>query len=401
MTGLTHRHRHGHPGGEPGRETGHEPGHEPGQEPGQEPDWAGLLAAALARVDAPDIVIAVTRGGVRHVVSGGRAGRSAAQREGLRYETGSLSKTYTALLLAELAESGVLGLDDPLAAHLPGPPPAHPYARRITLRHLVTHTSGLPRIPRDLVAGALLRPYDNGYADYGTDRLLDAFARVRPRHAPGTRWRYSNFGAALLGTALAHAAGTDFGALLAARVLRPLGLAGTGLEPAGAEGDGEGGDGGGSGDGGDGRGGDATGYRADGRTPLPHTTMTAFAPAAAVRATPADLLSYTEAHLDPGAGTLGRALRRVRTPMLRHGPGHRQTRTLGWIQHPGPGGPLLFHTGASFGRQAFAGFHPASGTGVIAVATRHDRACRVIGSAHTLLYELASSSATARTPAHT
>jgi CubicO group peptidase (beta-lactamase class C family) len=149
---------------------------------------ASRLERALSQVRAPDVVFAVTRGGRRTVVSGGSATAPPVPRDALRYELGSLSKTFTVLLLADLARAGRLGLDDPLAAHLPGLPLPDGHARRITLRHLATHTSGLPRVPRDLIAGAVLHPYANGYASYDRERLLDAFARTRVRHAPGTRW---------------------------------------------------------------------------------------------------------------------------------------------------------------------------------------------------------------------
>jgi CubicO group peptidase (beta-lactamase class C family) len=347
------------PGGAPGADAGMDAGMDEGE-----------LRERLAGIRAPDAVLAVSRAGRHTVVSGGTAARPAGRREGMRYELGSLTKTFTVLLLARLERAGAVGLDDPLVAHLPGPPPPHPYARRITLRHLATHTSGLPRLPRDLVPAAVLRPY-GGYTGYGYGRLLNAFARARPWPAPGTRWRYSNFGAALLGAALAHAAGTDFGSLLTEAVLRPLGLADTGLTPRAA---------------------DATGHRPDGRTPLPRTEAAAFAPATGLRAGPADLLRYAEAHLDPRGSPLADALRRVRAPVLRRGFGQGHTHTLAWFVQPAHGGPLLFHAGATFGQQAFLGYHPASGTAVAAAATRHDRSCRVITTGHTLLHDLAAHS---------
>ncbi|TSB23692.1 serine hydrolase domain-containing protein [Streptomyces benahoarensis] len=267
------------------------------------------MADAVAAIEAPDVVVAVTRRGARTVLTGGTAPPPPGGRHALRYELGSLSKTFTVLLLAALVHDGALGTDDRLTAHLPRLAPPHRNAHRITLRHLATHTSGLPRVPRELLPGALLQPYANGYHGYGTERLLHSFARTRPR-PPGTRWHYSNFGLALLGCALTRATGSAFPALLTRRVLAPLGLTGTALEP-GATGT------------------DALGHRADGR---PHT------------------------------------------------------HTLTWFRHPAPGGPLLFHMGATFGQQAFIGFHPATATGVAAVATRRGRACRPTGAAYELLY---------------
>ncbi|MGW7489119.1 serine hydrolase domain-containing protein [Streptomyces sp. NPDC054786] len=341
------------------------------EDPG--PALGDRLADAVTLIDAPDVVLAVTRHGRRTVMTGGSALAPPTPRHALRYELGSLSKTFTVLLLAELARADVLSLDDPLADRLPELPLRHPYSRLITLRHLATHTSGLPRIPADLIAGALVHPYANGYARYDTERLLHTFGHTRPRHRPGTRWRYSNFGLALLGPAMSRAAGAGYPALLTDRVLRPLGLADTTLGP-GTTGT------------------DAIGHRTNGVTPVDSADMGAFVAAGSVRATPADLLSYLEAHLSPGDTPLARPLRDVQVPLLRRGWRKRHTHTLTWYQHPAPRGPLLFHVGATFGQQAFLGYHPASHTGLAALATRRGRTCRMITTAYELLYALAGDS---------
>ncbi|MFF7700459.1 serine hydrolase domain-containing protein [Streptomyces lydicus] len=338
--------------------------------PDRGPALTDRLAEAVTHIDAPDIVLGVTRRGRRTVVTGGSALSPPTPRHALRYELGSLSKTFTVLLLADLARDGVLALDDPLVAHLPDLPLRHPDARRITLWHLATHTSGLPRIPTDLIAGALVHPYANGYAAYDTERLLQTFARTRPRHRPGTRWRYSNLGVALLGPALSRAAGVGYPALLSDRVLRPLGLTDTSLGP-GTTGT------------------DAIGHRTNGVTPVRSADMGAFVAAGSVRSTPGDLLGYLEAHLSPEDTPLAGPLRDVQVPLLRRGWRHRNTHTLTWYQHPAPRGPLLFHVGATFGQQAFLGYHPATHTGLVALATRRGRTCRMITTAYELLYTLA------------
>ncbi|MEW1749783.1 serine hydrolase domain-containing protein [Streptomyces angustmyceticus] len=334
------------------------------------PALGDRLADAVTLIDAPDVVLAVSRRGRRTVMTGGTALAPPTPRHALRYELGSLSKTFTVLLLAELAGAGVLSLDDRLADRLPRLPLPHPHSRRITLRHLATHTSGLPRIPSDLIAGALVHPYANGYARYDTERLLRTFARTRPRHRPGTRWRYSNFGLALLGPAMSGAAGAGYPALLTDRVLRPLGLTDTTLGP-GTTGT------------------DAIGHRTNGVTPVDSADMGAFVAAGSVRATPGDLLTYLEAHLSPGDTPLAGPLREVQVPLLRRGWRKRHTHTLTWYQHPAPQGPLLFHVGATFGQQAFLGFHPATRTGLVALATRRGRSCRMVSTAYDLLYALA------------
>lgn len=327
------------------------------------------LREAVALIDAPDVVLGVSRGGERTVACGGRADRADEVRLGLRYELGSLSKTFTGLLLAELAEAGVVGLNDSVGRYVPG---SAGEGRRtpITLHHLVTHTSGLPRLPPELFPGALLFPRRNPYTGYGTEQLWEAFARTRLRRAPGTLWRYSNFGVSLLGQALGRAAGMSYPELIAARVLGPLGLDGSTAAPGADLAD-------------------AVGREQDGVTQVRVVSMGAFAPAASVRATPGDLLTYLEAHLRVEDGALGAALRRVRVPQLRHGRGMRETHTFTWFQHPATQGPVLFHSGATFGQQVFAAFHPASGTALMALATQHFRTCHLVPVAYDLLHELA------------
>ncbi|WP_411070020.1 serine hydrolase domain-containing protein [Streptomyces sp. cmx-4-25] len=313
---------------------------------------ADRLAAAVASVDAPDVVFAASVRGRRTLCSGGTPDATATGRRELRYEIGSASKTFAGLLLAHLAASGRVPLGHPVdAALFPGRPPGRD---PVTLHHLITHTSGLPCLPRDLYPRALRHRNTNPYAGYDGRRVVEAFARARPRR-PGTRWRYSNFGAAVLGHALAARTATPWDVLLHEYVLDPLGLSGTALRAGG------------------GTGRDATGHARDGTTPLPPLDIAGFAAAGAVRATPHDLLAFLEAHLEPN-GPLADALREVRRPVLSHGRGrHRQTHTLTWFQQPTPRGPAFFHCGATPGQQAFLGFCPATGFALAATATRRYR----------------------------
>lgn len=187
---------------------------------------ADRLQRAAETVDAPDVVFAFSERGHRTVVTAGTAsvGRS---REHLHYEIGSASKTFLGLLLADLATSGVLDYDTPARDCLPialGRPRA---SAEITLRHLITHTSGLPSVPHQAAfyRHLLWRPNPtNPYAAFTQARLLAAFHRHGARARPGLRWCYSNFAAAVLGHALAQVTGTAYDDLLAQRILAPMGL---------------------------------------------------------------------------------------------------------------------------------------------------------------------------------
>ncbi|MYX14251.1 serine hydrolase [Streptomyces sp. SID8374] len=334
---------------------------------------ARLLAEAAGRIDAPDVVLAMSRGGVRTVHTGGSAEPGPVPRERLHYELGSASKPFAGLLLARLVAQGRVRYEDRAADLLAPGLPVHPAVRRITLRHLLTHTSGLPGLPADFYPQAVPRWSTDPYGNYPADRVVRAFLRARPRHRPGTRWHYSNFAVSVLGHTLAAATGTPWEVLLHQQVLAPLGLEATLLRP-GPEGT------------------VATGHRRDG-TPLPALDTGGFTAAGALRSSPLDLLAFLEAHVGGASGSptdpsLAAALTEVTRPVLRRGRRHAHTHTLTWFQHPTPYGPVLFHAGATLGQQAFLGFRPGTGLAVAATATRRvHRADTFVATAYGLLTE--------------
>ncbi|MBK3533433.1 beta-lactamase family protein [Streptomyces sp. MBT67] len=337
------------------------------------PATARLLAEAARAVDAPDLVLAVSRNGVRTVHTGGSAEPGPVPRELMAYELGSASKPYAGLLLARLVAQGRVRYEDRAADLLAPGFPVHPAVRRITLRHLLTHTSGLPGLPADFYPQAVPRWSTDPYGGYPADRVVRAFLRARPRHRPGTRWHYSNFAVSVLGHTLAAATGTPWEVLLHQQVLAPLGLDATRVRP-GPDGT------------------DAVGHRRDG-TPVPALDTGGFTAAGAVRATPLDLLTFLEAHTGGAAGSptdssLTAALTEVTRPVLRRGLRHAHTHTLTWFHHPTPYGPVLFHAGATLGQQAFLGFRPGTGLAVAATATRRvHRADTFVATAYGLLTE--------------
>jgi len=137
------------------------------------------------------------------------------------FEIGSLTKVFTAVLLADAVDRGEVQLNDPVSKYLPATLKALKAAGTdITLVQLATHTSGLPRIPSNMP----MRDMDNPYADYTVAMLyefLDAFEHPQPVREGR---QYSNLGYGLLGHALALRAGMDYESLLRKRVLDPLGM---------------------------------------------------------------------------------------------------------------------------------------------------------------------------------
>lgn len=347
------------------------PADRPPQDEGDR-ERARLLTEAARTIDAPDLVIALSHEGRRTFQLAEGLTQAEAPRDLLRYELGSASKPFTGLLLASLVAQGRLSYEDRAAALLAPGHPVHPAVGAITLRHLITHTSGLRALPADFYPQALPRWSTAPYSGYPADRVVRAFLRARPRHRPGTRWHYSNFAVSVLGHTLAAATGTSWETLLQQEVLGPLGLDGTRLRPGAPAG------------------GDAVGHGKDGG-PLPALDTGGFSAAGAVRATPPDLLAFLEAHLPATAAPttqLAAALADVQHPLLRRGLGHAHTHTLTWFRHPSPRGPVLFHAGATLGQQMFLGLRPDTATAVAAMCTRRvHRSDPFIATVHELLTE--------------
>jgi serine-type D-Ala-D-Ala carboxypeptidase/endopeptidase len=135
------------------------------------------------------------------------------------FEIGSITKTMTAALLAEIIGRGEIALDDPLAKLLPlGTNVPSFNGTPITVGNIVTHTSGLPSFPwrtTDL---------SNPYARLTEVDLLGTLAKMQLKHAPGSQLEYSNFALMVLSYALAKRSGKDFETLLRERLLSPLGM---------------------------------------------------------------------------------------------------------------------------------------------------------------------------------
>lgn len=139
-----------------------------------------------------------------------------------RFILGSINKMFTAVVVLQLVERGELSLDDTVARHLPGVL-ADEVAERVTVRHLLTHTSGL--------GDFLFTPEMEGRdrAVYRTlDDYLPLLADDTLSFEPGAEWSYSNTGYLVLGALLEAVTGEDYSELVRARVFGPAGMTDTG-----------------------------------------------------------------------------------------------------------------------------------------------------------------------------
>ena len=200
---------------------------------GSRPPDADVRRMLVTRVDVQRrgtgaIVVIVTPHGRRTIAYGSIAAGSVQPVAGdTVFGVASITKVFTALLLADMAQRGALTLDDPVARHLPrgaGPLPAL-NGRAITLADLATHTAGLPLRPDNLVS----QDPDNKYDAY-TPELLYAFLAsvVLPRE-PGSAYEYSNVGYGLLGQVLSQRTGLSYEQLVR-RITGPLAMPDTRMD---------------------------------------------------------------------------------------------------------------------------------------------------------------------------
>jgi CubicO group peptidase (beta-lactamase class C family) len=127
------------------------------------------------------------------------------------FQSGSIGKQFTAAAVMILAEEGKLSLEDKISRYFPDAPESW---KNITVRHLLTHTSGMGEYPPDL----------DTRRDYTEDEYLTIIKSVPLAYATGSKWDYSNLGYITLGVLIRRVTGKFYGDVLAERVFQPLGM---------------------------------------------------------------------------------------------------------------------------------------------------------------------------------
>lgn len=311
---------------------------------------SSILAILTTRVDSgrtPGIVVGILERGQRRYVAYGSAGSGRTRLdEHTLFEIGSMSKTFTGLLLADAVTRGEVRLDQPVAELLQaGAVVPSKKGKPITLEQLSTHRSGLPRVPANL---APVNPADP-YAGYDAKQLHAFLATYVLPRTPGDSAEYSNLGAGLLGHALALRAGMpSWGALVERRITRPLGMRETFVDVPSSFLNRV-----------------ATGHD-DKSNAVAAWHFDALAGAGALRSTAADMLTYLAAEFDTTRGPLGNATAFGRAPRADFSPGMRIA--LGWMIIGPPTQPVWWHNGGTGGFRSFAAFDPAREVAVVVLA---------------------------------
>jgi len=195
--------------------------------PGKADKIDDYITAQMERLHIPGASLAIVRDG--HIAKAQGYGfanlelKAPATKDTV-YEIGSTSKQFTAAAIMMLVEEGKVRLDDTITKYFPEAPQTW---RGITIRHLLTHTSG---IQNHVAVPHWLDVFRTNLAFETTpsrDELLKMFFKLPLEFQPGETWAYNNTGYYLLGIIIEKASGKPFWQFLDERIFKPLGMNGT------------------------------------------------------------------------------------------------------------------------------------------------------------------------------
>jgi CubicO group peptidase (beta-lactamase class C family) len=300
-----------------------------------------FVAERWGETNSPALAYAVVRDGVlAHTGGLGDVGDGSSPSADTPFAIGSMTKSFTALAVLQLVDTGRVGLDAPVQRYLPWFRVADPEASaRITVRQLLSNTSGIPTS-----AG-----FWRGDAEDGNllERRVRALASQTLFAAPGTAYAYSNANFDIAGLIVQTTSGRPYDAYIAEQILAPLGMVSSGFQMEGAQGHQ-----------------DWFGLA----LPAAATVNGAMWPAGGLYSSAADMARYLAAQLDAGRGpnpilsTAGFAA--LHRPADVGDAGY----ALGWDTEQIVGVPMVEHGGASPAFNSSMLFAPDQGLGVVVLS---------------------------------
>ena len=306
------------------------------------PRVADALQQRMDAGEYPALVIAVVDGDRSAVYSYGKFDQDKPVDGDTVFEIGSITKTFTATLLAQQVTSGKLQLDQPVASLLPGFTIPSRNGKAVTLGNLAMQNSGLPRLPSNLKPKDALDPY----ADYSPAKLKEFLSSYTLPRDPGASYEYSNLGVGLLGYALGVHAGIGYERLLQQQVLQPLGMSHSSTVQSAAF-----------------RGLMAPGHDAVGK-PMGNWHIDALAGAGSLVSSGNDMLRYLKANMGLLPSTLYPAMQFAQKARA-DGPTPAERIGLVWMTYHDASSDVIEHNGMTGGYASYLGFTADRRHGVV------------------------------------
>ncbi|MBL4839056.1 MAG: serine hydrolase [Kordiimonadaceae bacterium] len=327
-------------------------------------DTSAIKAALETRIkngNGVGYVVGIIDGAESKIITHGQARKTSsnAPTKDSLFEIGSITKTFTGLLLADMVLKGEVSLDDTVVSLLPEGVRIPSYkGKEITLLDLATHTSALPRLPSNFVP----KDDSNPYAGYTVEILYAFLASYELTREIGEKVEYSNLGMGLLGHALANKANMSYEDLLRIRIFEPLGMTNSTItlrekdtknliDPHGPN-----------------------------REITSHWDLAVMAGAGAIHSSAVDMMTYMAANLGLKTSRLDDAIEF--SHKFRHQYGDSGGGVgLAWVRSVKTDNGVTFaHDGGTGGFRAFISFNKEQAKGVFVLANSHDNAT-LIGQA--------------------
>ena len=291
------------------------------------------------------------------------------------YEIGSITKLFTADLLAWDVQNGKMQLDDAVQKYLPTTVRLPVYGgQAITLRQLATHTSGLPKNPEggagtlrvSRVDGILTEGY---YSDDDVFNFLDTYELTRP---PGSKYEYSNLGFSLLGIAEEQVGNASYDDLAAQEITGVLGMPATRVALLPEQ-----------------RTDLAQGYyAASDRTAVPYALSGGYLGGGGLRSTIQDMAVYLAANIEPAQTKLAAVLQMTQEKQSDQGPLPAVAMGLGWqIVGPGTVREQFSKDGSTAGFNSYIAFSRIHRTGFVMLCNSANVTAELVPQIYKLLHE--------------
>ncbi|MDZ4749384.1 MAG: serine hydrolase [Saprospiraceae bacterium] len=305
-----------------------------------------VIASIKARIDLglnPSIVIGIIdKDGPQYYSFGTKTVGGEPVDEHSIFEIGSITKTFTATLLADNIVKGKMKADDPIAKYLPTSvkvPTFNGGGQPITLGNLSDHTSSLPRMPSNMPESDPTDPA----ADYSVELMYTFLSSYALTREVGSEFEYSNVAVGLLGQIQALAAGTSYEEAITSVITSPLKMKETGITLSDKM-----------------KANLAVGHSMG--VPVRNWDLNSMQGAGGIRSSVHDMLLFIAANLGLTKSQLSKAMELAHTP--RHDKAGEQT-GLGWFISQGSLGDVIAHNGGTGGYLTFAGFVKETGRGVV------------------------------------
>lgn len=263
--------------------------------------------------------------------------------ENTLFEIGSITKTFTGILLADMHLKGEVNKDDPLEKYLPKGVKVPEYdGTKITLMSLSVQNSGLPRMPINFVP----KDAQNPFAHHTWENIYEVLNQYKLTRKPGEKFGYSNLGVGLLGHALVLKTGKSFEELVTERILGHLEMNDTKIILS-----------------------DEYLKRTAiplnyGLTPAKLWDFQILGAAGAMKSTAMDMIKYLKANMGITESPLVEAMALSQKDLIETGrPGDRIG--FNWFTTEAKGTKIIWHNGGTGGFRSFAGFSKEKGVGVV------------------------------------